>query len=159
MVPIIQAGIGSRGNSSIEASSFWLKLNNPVAYNDTLTLVTRIGNDLNTLINSCGNELRAGDSVRVIANACSTWISQEERQLTPFQLYPNPVSGEMNITLPESIQNVHIQITNLTGKLILDKQIIGKSEINLNLDSLPPGFYLLEVQSDNWAEVSKFEKL
>ncbi len=159
LLPIIGAGIGAKGNSSNEAASFWLKLNDTIGHNDTLTLITRVGNDLNTLVNTCGGELNAGDSVIVVVNSCNSWITKVEYSTPQLKLYPNPVRSRLDINIGNNIINGHIQVINLNGGIVLEKTISGQTQYQINLGFLPVGIYLLKVTSNNWSQVSKFQKI
>lgn len=60
-----------------------------------------------------------------------------------FSVYPNPTSEILNIISSEGI----IQLTNLSGKVILTKKQQGKSTIDVS--SLPNGIYLIHLQTEN----------
>ncbi len=61
-------------------------------------------------------------------------------------IYPNPFSGELNITLKKN-QYSTVTIYNAVGKTIIKKQFNTKN-IHLNTD-IPRGLYLLEIETDN----------
>ncbi|WP_207428581.1 T9SS type A sorting domain-containing protein [Pedobacter sp. SYSU D00535] len=64
----------------------------------------------------------------------------------PILVYPNPVYTEVNISLPETEQHYIISLYDFSGRKLLE---IAKQSslplLNVNLASLPPGAYLLEV--------------
>ncbi len=159
LVPIISAHIDSSNTHDLEASSFWLRLHNPISYNDTLTLFTRKGNDFNSLINTCANELVAGDSLMIISSGCSTRVGESEHFLDPFHLYPNPVTDKLLVSLPQNILNGKIYVFDLNGKLLLVDAFLGENQPSVVLDFLPAGVYIIKATSDQWSQVAKFEKL
>jgi len=60
-----------------------------------------------------------------------------------FSVYPNPTSEMLNIISSEGI----IQLTDLSGKVILTKKQQGKSTIDVS--NLPSGIYLIHLQTEN----------
>jgi hypothetical protein len=158
LVPIVSAGINSGGFSSLEASSFWLKLSDTVAYNDTLTLITRVGSDLNTLLNTCSGLLNAGDSVTIIVNTCNTWINQKEYKVSPFEFYPNPAGEYLNIRLPQNTVT-EVVIFDIRGRAVIKRKFYDNSNSRIQLNELASGIYTIKAYSNNWSQVSKFQKL
>jgi exonuclease III len=59
-----------------------------------------------------------------------------------IQIYPNPVSGELTLSLDPTLQKVEIEIYNLQGQLVESfLSSPGKSEIRWNTRHLPDGVY------------------
>lgn len=71
-------------------------------------------------------------------------VDSEEAESLPFNLnlFPNPTSGL--IYLPENA--LQIRVLDLNGRLILEKQGAGISEIDVS--SLPNGLFLLEISEN-----------
>jgi serine protease AprX len=71
---------------------------------------------------------------------------------SPIHLYPNPVSGIVNLVLPsQSTQPVNIRLYDLFGKLIFQEDLATPAQINkLSLDAtqLSQGVYLMVVTAD-----------
>lgn len=66
------------------------------------------------------------------------------------KIYPNPVSDVLQITLPESFEGGELSLLDLTGKLIVGKNIpIHSQYITLDILSLhvSNGYYLLRITS------------
>lgn len=73
-----------------------------------------------------------------------------------FNLYPNPTKDVVKI-IGESIES--LEIVNLTGQQIIQKQLHGLEEIYLNLEGLSPGVYFVRVSdSDGGCYVKKLVK-
>ena len=66
-----------------------------------------------------------------------------------LEMYPNPASQNLNIIIPSEITDGTIQIFNLAGERIISYSFISESVINLSLEDLVPGVYLVELQNSN----------
>ncbi|MGM0498191.1 MAG: InlB B-repeat-containing protein, partial [Bacteroidota bacterium] len=62
-----------------------------------------------------------------------------------IEIYPNPTEGEFSLKTdnPEG----YVKILNLTGKIILEKQI-NKDILHIDLSDQPSGVYLIKITSD-----------
>ena len=63
-----------------------------------------------------------------------------------ISIYPNPVSGKLNIVLSEAA--IRIEVFDLVGKLILSQKASSTNEI-IDLSSFETGAYILKVASKN----------
>ena len=68
---------------------------------------------------------------------------QETVEAAKLTLYPNPVSGELNISSAKAIQNV--EVYNLSGALVNSQQ--GNSNI-LDMSNLANGSYLVKIYTE-----------
>ena len=159
LVPISSATTDPSETHDIEASTVLLKLIQPLSYNDTLTLYSRKGNDSNTLINTCANELKANDSLKITTSNCATWIGSDEENLVPFSLYPNPTTGNVNVNLPNGWVFGYITIIDINGKILTRKALRGETNQQVNLGFLPTGLYVIKITSDNWTHSARFQKI
>ena len=80
-------------------------------------------------------------------------------------LYPNPATDKLNVLIASpKADNVTILVTDISGKILL-KQVVqivnGESNIQLNINSLTKGNYVIKVTCDDGCETatSKFIKL
>lgn len=92
-------------------------------------------------------------------NGSVTGIENKEPFLNNLVVFPNPSSETININLNlKSAQKVSIELTDITGKLILTKDvgiIQGESTHTLNLNNISKGSYLVSVISEKGTEVRK----
>lgn len=82
----------------------------------------------------------------------------------PLFIHPNPSAHQVNIELELFDQDlISVQLHDLKGNLVLRKEaqkyFIGKHTINLNLQGLASGVYLLELQGKNGSSHQKLIKL
>ena len=83
----------------------------------------------------------------------------EKKQNTPeLKIYPNPCKGDKVTVEFKSHQIAEIQLTNITGKQVFNKKFnFTENKIQLQLNDIPNGMYLLKVKSvDNKTVVKKF---
>lgn len=75
--------------------------------------------------------------------------------------YPNPVTSELRISIPESWQNQRVvyQVSNTTGNKVYQKEASAANQTEqLNLSNLPSGLYTLQVNYNGTQIVSRFIK-
>ncbi|ARV16591.1 T9SS type A sorting domain-containing protein [Polaribacter sp. SA4-12] len=96
-----------------------------------------------------GTQWTAGvNAIEDTGNALST----NEVLISKLSIFPNPVSNEMSVILPENINNYYdIKIYNLLGSLVKkvssDKNILNKKIITISVNELLPGVYFMTINS------------
>lgn len=81
-------------------------------------------------------------------------MSVKELDATQISVYPNPFANSITIQL-DAFENSTVQISDMTGKIVYNEQHSGK-ELNLNVESLAKGQYILQL---NNAKGTSFTKL
>jgi len=84
-----------------------------------------------------------------------------ENTITPeaFKTYPNPVSDELTLdfNFDETIENLQVNLVDLTGKMLytttIDNYTAGN--FNINVSDYPSGVYFLNVQADEQMTTQK----
>jgi Fibronectin type III domain. len=74
-----------------------------------------------------------------------------------FAAYPNPVKNTLNIMLDAGSKNGALYITDVTGKLLQRIDIQG-TEMQLNMEGMSPGIYLLKYKDDTHDRTIKVVK-
>lgn len=69
-------------------------------------------------------------------------------------IHPNPATTILNIELPQSCT---AELRNIKGVLIETKQLQG-SATQWNIETLPPGVYMLTLRNNDWVITRKFVK-
>lgn len=81
-----------------------------------------------------------------------TPLSLEGTQKLDFKVFPNPCSVFCTVYLPQALmgKNVSLQLVNLSGKIISQKDFphFNGENIRLNTTGVPSGLYLLNVLTD-----------
>lgn len=75
-----------------------------------------------------------------------------------FSLYPNPATNVVNITNSENIFVNQVVIYDVAGKALSTQRFNNESELQLNVESLASGVYLLHMQTDEGTAVKKLVK-
>ncbi|MCS3869816.1 aminopeptidase YwaD [Chryseobacterium ginsenosidimutans] len=71
--------------------------------------------------------------------------------LESIKIYPNPAKDFLNIDLPKEVKNFNIEITDMNGRLILNKE----NETKINVSSLVNGAYLCTIKANDKIAVRK----
>lgn len=83
----------------------------------------------------------------------ATW-NVPEFNSTEFNVYPNPSSGMLHIENSENTR-VHIEIRDITGKLIYTGLPTTQSSISINVEEIPRGIYLINLNTEQGKTVRK----
>jgi hypothetical protein len=73
-----------------------------------------------------------------------------------FQVYPNPSTGLVNISLPPFSTRSHLQIFDGAGNLIFEKNAIPASKINIDLSEYAKGVYYIRVINEAKVFLNRF---
>jgi hypothetical protein len=76
----------------------------------------------------------------------------ENRLADRISIYPNPSTGIFEITFSDDQAAIPVEITDLTGKVLLHRIWLSASGVfaeKLDLGHLPAGNYLLRIHSSN----------
>jgi len=84
----------------------------------------------------------------------STTQINEINYQNKIKIYPNPVTNNLNI---ESQQKAVIEILNIQGQAILQKQI-QQGNTDIDISGLAKGLYILRLYSNYKTEVTRFVK-
>ena len=79
-----------------------------------------------------------------------------------FTVYPNPFFDELSIVPNQKMENVEIQVLNLTGQVIYQEYISDwttSSVKNIFIPKIPAGIYVLKVQSGQYILSHKLLKI
>ena len=84
----------------------------------------------------------------------------KEQKATTTSLYPNPVAAKLTVGLTEVGQIKAISIRDATGRVYLTNgnKLVNKPPLQVDVSSLKPGLYLLEVHTEHGLHVLKFIK-
>ena len=76
------------------------------------------------------------------------------------EVYPNPATSFISIQLPESnTRNVTARLTDVTGKNIFSQKLTAAEPIHqINIEKLPVGLYLLQLQTESGFKTVKIIK-
>lgn len=92
---------------------------------------------------------------------CSGVSSTRIVDKNQFAIYPNPGRGAVQVILPGTrSQQVYVQIFDLTGKRVMEKNInsLSGESILLDISSLHKGLYMVQLTSESQTFVTKLVK-
>jgi len=85
-------------------------------------------------------------SLYEIEQPCGVGI--DENKVDKVKIYPNPAKDFVSIELPKNSSQVQLNIYNLTGQLVLQKQIIQPNQ-TIPIIELGNGMYIFVVESED----------
>lgn len=157
LLPIVGAEGTTCVGSAGYANTIRLYLHEAAAANDTLTMLSRIGNDFDFLRSSCLQEYTSMPAQQVIIVNCSTAVSTGEFALEQMQIYPNPARNEVSLVFSSASSNRNIELWDINGKLLLQQEATSK-ELKLDVSTFPKGMYLIRSTENDQTEVSQLFK-
>lgn len=104
----------------------------------------------------------AGDAVSVSFTIKEGSANERRAFFSDFSIYPNPVSNDINIVMPNGrTGNTQIYIFNQLGEVVLIdefKTVSSNWNRKLNVDKLPTGMYIIQVQNGDIQRSTRFVK-
>ena len=96
-------------------------------------------------------------SVRITENGCTAIsscvdvviVGIEDSYGDKITVYPNPISTDITIELPVPSKNILVDITDATGKSVLRKTYKAAKTIEMDVRSLSPGIYFINVNTSD----------
>lgn len=85
-------------------------------------------------------------------------LSTNEQLAAKFSMYPNPATNLVNITNNENMQVQQITIYDIAGKQLSTQVFNSEAEIQLNVENLASGTYMLHLQTNEGTAVKKLVK-
>ncbi|HPS82912.1 MAG TPA: T9SS type A sorting domain-containing protein [Bacteroidales bacterium] len=89
------------------------------------------------------NGCEAADTVEVTFTDCTGENEMDEN----ISIYPNPAQDVLNIVLTPAYSNAKLIISDMTGRIVLQKQLSDEFVGAFNTSILPEGVYLLQINS------------
>jgi|GEM_PF-3576025 len=67
---------------------------------------------------------------------------------TSFQVYPNPAAGTLSICAVDETQQLEkVELYNIEGQKLLEQDQLASPYLNLDVEALPPGIYVVRIYS------------
>ena len=97
------------------------------------------------------------DSIKIVVGACNVGIRQFADNNGQATIFPNPNAGSFNLRINDNTaqSNYSIKITDVSGILVKSFENIKDRNIQIDLTSVPDGFYLIKVSTANWQSLKK----
>ena len=101
----------------------------------------------------------------IVTNTTNNKIIQltEVKDIDNWQsmnIAPNPTAGIVNFSLPESFKylleaSLQLEVVDISGQIVLNKQFINQSINTINLDNLNTGLYFIVIKNNKQRIVGK----
>jgi hypothetical protein len=112
-------------------------------------------------------ELKAGNRIELypgfqVQSGGMLSATIEVKELTPpddkttVTVYPNPTEGMINVISPTPVDQA--RVVDLYGFNVIEQHTIGASEFSMDLTSVKPGIYILELTTGKTREQIRLEK-
>jgi hypothetical protein len=75
-----------------------------------------------------------------------------------WHIYPNPAQEILHISLPNELSEGRIQVSDLSGHVVINQPILSGSTNSLSLQNLKSGAYIVSIQTDNYTSVKTLLK-
>jgi len=100
------------------------------------------------------------DNIKITAlKAVPPYILSTENFLAEkFNVFPNPANNVVNITNNENMFVKEVTVYDTTGKQLSTQSFNNEAEIQLNVENLASGTYLLHLQTNEGTAVKKLVK-
>ncbi len=77
---------------------------------------------------------------------------------TEISLYPNPVFNAVTIEPGIILDHLAMRIVNASGQVVIENKYSGAERVELNIESLPAGVYMVQLIADDLTAIRRFVK-
>lgn len=156
-------GVALLGGFNGLANSVPAVINNGQTVSETFTYtIPATSNQANMHVIALLLDGSTGEVVSGYEQTMTQALSTEEfNVLNGIKIYPNPANNELNISFADSDGDYNISVTDILGRTVINTEqnnLFGAQNINLPLDNLKSGNYILRVSNNNNSFVTKFIK-
>jgi len=100
---------------------------------------------------------KMGYGIPNFQSALEVLLSVDTHNRQNFSVFPNPVSNRFQIHFPQNIEKTNLKMYNSLGVLLLEQELLS-TDSTLDVQSLPSGLYLLNLQSEQHSQSIKLIK-
>ena len=88
-----------------------------------------------------------------------TLLSVDDFQdLSRFEISPNPATQNLNVTIPNTIENATLTVFDLLGKRVLERELSNLQMVSVDVSKWNSGVYIVKVSSDDLTQTKRFIK-
>jgi lysyl endopeptidase len=146
-------------NSSTGATSYVWNMPGAIpststSTNPTVTYATA-GNYTVTLTATNGNGSQTTQQ-NIVVSSCNASIN--EKEAFSINVFPNPASDVINIYTDIIGSDIHIKITDLSGKIVQNEMTVSAAQFSIDVSHFAQGIYLLTLQNEKGTIIHKIVK-
>nr|WP_321223120.1 T9SS type A sorting domain-containing protein [uncultured Psychroserpens sp.] len=78
--------------------------------------------------------------------------------INKFNISPNPAYTNLNITIPNNIENATVRVFDILGKKVLEKEVGSLQTFTINVGKWNTGVYIVRVSSEDVTQTKRFIK-
>ena len=82
----------------------------------------------------------------------------ENKRTLGYEVYPNPAHEYVTIAMAGEHTNVIIKVADMTGKIVLLREMDRLIQTDLDISRFKAGLYLIQLQSDQVQSVTRIVK-
>ena len=97
------------------------------------------------------------DVIATASNVTPAGTMENVNQNFTINLFPNPTSDRLNVSVQGVDKKIEIKVYNLMGKLVMQQES-GNTLTQLNISKLSSGFYVVKVNDGKQLRSAKFIK-
>ncbi len=110
--------------------------------------IKRIEIKLNDGVANLGNGDFTIESARLVKEPVNTSIPKLNSQESGIEIYPNPVTGTLNIDMSTKSGLLDVVVTDLSGNSIVQYKAKGGALNQIDVSQLQKGAYIVTIKSD-----------
>ena len=89
---------------------------------------------------------------------CSALLSTDNFEQSNLSIYPNPTQSEITIASRLPLGTVRLQIVDLNGRVVMDREADISRSMQLDISQLQNGLYFLNIKGDAQSYTHKIIK-
>lgn len=99
------------------------------------------------------------DNIRISAlKTLPSYLGIDDFISSKFNIFPNPVTDMVTISNAENIGVEEVIVYDIYGKIVKSQKCKSESEIQLNIEDLASGVYMLHIKTEEGVAVKKIVK-
>jgi len=98
--------------------------------------------------------------ISILINETSSGFGKEASEINSFSLFPNPTTGQINISQKHQNTNeaIYASVYDITGKIVLEKTFIATAPLIIDINQLEGGMYYLQLRTEHGVVNKKIVK-
>jgi hypothetical protein len=97
----------------------------------------------------------ATDTFEICVDGYPVSVDDLNANLPEVQMYPNPASGEVNISFSSGIHTIDLNVIDITGRVVLQKQYPALGHVVFDMSGKVSGMYFVHINIDGRHLVKK----
>ncbi len=114
--------------------------------------------NIQVIIKDDGGRLNGGIDADTLNFKVSVKPSSLKDASSKISVYPNPASDVVSLSVPAELSNSKLSISNITGQVVLNKNLEGETQVELSIAELPAGTYIISISDNKTSAKTRFVK-